>query len=200
VLIDCYQGVGVLGLDLARLGVDFAVGGMVKYLLGTSGLGFLYVRGELIRALLPTSSGWFAQEDIAAMDITANTPAASARRFEAGTPAVASCYAAEAGLKILEEVGLRQVEARVRALSLHCLERLQEIGWAASTPPEPQRHGPLVCVPARQVQRLVEELKGDGIVTSCRDGQLRASFHFYNNEEDVETLVQALARRRAQFR
>ena len=70
---------------------------MLKYLLGTAGIGFMYVRDALVPSLLPTNSGWFAQAQISAMDITANRPASNARRFEAGTPPVVNCYAAEAG-------------------------------------------------------------------------------------------------------
>jgi selenocysteine lyase/cysteine desulfurase len=200
VLLDCYQAVGALTVDVRRLDVDFAVGGMLKYLLGTAGLGFLYVRGELVRALTPSHSGWFAQEDIMAMDISANRPSASARRFEAGTPAVVNCYAVEAGLKIILEVGTEAIERRVRALTRRCFERLEEIGWPSVTPRAPERHGATVCVRARAVGGLVEELARQDIVTSCRDDNLRASFHFYNSEDDVESLVTALAQHRERFR
>src|SRR5258708_21176813 len=61
VMLDCYQAVGALTVDVQKLDVDFAVGGMLKYLLGTAGLGFLYVRNELITSLTPTHTGWFAQ-------------------------------------------------------------------------------------------------------------------------------------------
>src|SRR5687768_10950993 len=97
VLLDCYQSVGSVDIDVKALDVDFAVGGMLKYLLGTAGIGFLYVRDSFVQSLLPTNSGWFAQAEITAMDITANRPSPTARRFEAGTPAVVNCYAAEAG-------------------------------------------------------------------------------------------------------
>src|SRR3984893_7121542 len=75
VLLDCYQSVGSLDIDVKALDVDFAAGGMLKYLLGTAGIGFLYGREAFIESLVPTNSGWFAQADIAAMDITANRPA-----------------------------------------------------------------------------------------------------------------------------
>jgi selenocysteine lyase/cysteine desulfurase len=80
VLLDCYQAVGGLTVDVKKLDVDFAVGGMLKYLLGTAGIGFLYVRDSLLPTLTPTHSGWFAQEDIFAMDITANRPAPNTAR------------------------------------------------------------------------------------------------------------------------
>jgi selenocysteine lyase/cysteine desulfurase len=200
VLLDCYQAVGSMTIDVKQLDVDFAVGGMLKYLLGTAGLGFLYVRKELIPGLTPTNTGWFAQANITAMDITANRPSATARRFEAGTPAVINCYAVEAGLKIILEVGTDVIEERVRYLTRLYMDRLEEIDWPSITPREDERHGPMICVRANQVAQLFARLTEQDIVTSFRDDNLRATFHFYNNEKDVETLVQALLGHRAEFR
>lgn len=200
VLLDCYQAVGALTVDVRALGVDFAVGGMLKYLLGTAGIGFLYVRGELLPGLIPSDSGWWAQEDIAAMDITANRPARSARRFEAGTPPVVNCYAAEAGLKIVLEVGTEAIEARVMELSRRCLQGLEEIGWAAVTPALDARRGPMVAVPARDAAGLCARLMQHNIVTSFRDANIRATIHFYNSPDDIDVLVAALRDARAEFR
>jgi len=192
VLLDCYQAVGGLTVDVKQLDVDFAVGGMLKYLLGTAGIGFLYVRGSLIPTLTPTHSGWFAQEDIFAMDIRANRPAPNARRFEAGTPAVVNCYAAEAGLGIILEVGTDAIEERVRALTRRCLAGLESIGWPGVTPAADGRRGPMVCVPARDTAQLCAALMEQDIVTSFRDCNLRATVHFYNSEDDIDRFVGAL--------
>ncbi len=197
VLLDCYQAVGGLTVDVKQLDVDFAVGGMLKYLLGTAGIGFLYVRGSLIPSLTPTHSGWFAQEDIFAMDITANRPAPSARRFEAGTPAVVNCYAAEAGLRIILDVGTEAIEQRVRALTRRCMSGLESIGWTSVTPAEDERRGPMVCVPARDVAQLLATLMEQDIVTSFRDDNIRATVHFYNSEDDIDRFVAALKGSRA---
>lgn len=197
VLLDCYQAVGGLTVDVQQLDVDFAVGGMLKYLLGTAGIGFLYVRGALIPALTPTHSGWFAQQDIFAMDITANRPALSARRFEAGTPAVVNCYAAEAGLKIILDVGTDAIEERVRSLTRRCLAGLQSIDWSSVTPSADERRGPMVCVPARDPVQLFATLMEQDIVTSFRDSNIRATVHFYNSEDDIDRLVAALKASRA---
>jgi selenocysteine lyase/cysteine desulfurase len=200
VMLDCYQAVGSMTVDVERLDVDFAVGGMLKYLLGTAGLGFLYVRKELIPALTPSNSGWFAQANITAMDITANRPSPTARRFEAGTPAVVNCYAVEAGLKLILEVGTDVIEERVKYLTRLYMDRLEEIEWPSITPREDDRHGPMVCVRANQVAQLFARLTQQDIVTSFRDDNLRATFHFYNNEKDVDALVEALLGHRAEFR
>jgi selenocysteine lyase/cysteine desulfurase len=200
VLLDCYQSVGSLDIDVKALDVDFAVGGMLKYLLGTAGIGFLYVRDSYVQSLLPTNSGWFAQAEIAAMDITANRPAPNARRFEAGTPPVVNCYAAEAGLKMLLRVGTPAIEKRNFALTRRCMDRLEEIGWPSITPREDQRRGATVAVPSRDSARLTTELMQRDIVTSHRDDNVRASFHFYNNEDDVESFIAAMKDLRGSFR
>jgi selenocysteine lyase/cysteine desulfurase len=192
VLLDCYQSVGSLDIDVKALDVDFAAGGMLKYLLGTAGIGFLYAKDSCVRSLVPTNSGWFAQANISAMDITANRPAPNARRFEAGTPPVVNCYAAEAGLKLLLKVGTPAIEKRNYALTRRCMERLQEIGWPSITPAEDARRGATVAVPSSDAARLQAELMKHDIVTSYRDDNVRASFHFYNNDDDVESFIAAM--------
>ena len=199
ILVDCFQGVGAVQFDVKALDIDFAVGGMLKYLLGTAGIGFLYARDNLISDLVPTNSGWFAQADIEAMDISANRPSSTARRFEAGTPPVANCYAAEAGLNYLLGVGIGAAESRIVFLTRQCMDRLEEIGWPSVTPRSDERRGPTVAIPSRDAARLCQELMKRDIVTSHRDGNIRAAFHFYNNDEDVERLITALRELRAEL-
>jgi selenocysteine lyase/cysteine desulfurase len=199
VLLDCYQAVGSIDIDVKKLDVDFAVGGMLKYLLGTAGIGFMYVRDSFVKSLVPTNSGWFAQADIGAMDITGNRPHPSARRFEAGTPAVVNCYASEAGLKFLLDVGTPAIEKRNFALTRRCMEKLVEIGWPSVTPTQDSRRGATVAIPSRDSGGLSKQLMKRDIVTSHRDNNLRASFHFYNNEADIESFVTAMKALRSDF-
>lgn len=199
VLLDCYQSVGSLDIDVKALDLDFAVGGMLKYLLGTAGIAFLYVRNSFIQSLVPTNSGWFAQADVTAMDITANRPSPSARRFEAGTPAVVNCYAAEAGLKFLLAVGTPAIGQRNYALTRRCMQRLDETGWPSVTPAQDERRGATVAVPSRDAGGLAKELMKRDIVTSHRDDNVRASFHFYNNDDDVDSFIAAMKDLRGAF-
>jgi selenocysteine lyase/cysteine desulfurase len=199
VLLDCYQSAGSMDIDVKALDVDFAAGGMLKYLLGTAGIGFLYVRDSLIQSLMPTNSGWFAQADIGAMDITANRPAGNSRRFEAGTPAVVNCYAAEAGLKFLLAIGTPAVARRNYALTRRCMQRLEQIGWPSITPAQDERRGATVAVPSHDSAGLSAELFKRDIVASHRNENVRASFHFYNNEDDIEAFIAALTDLRGSF-
>ncbi len=195
-LMDGYQGLGTVAIDAASSGADFIVGGMVKYLLGTAGIGFLYARRELIPNLTPTVTGWFAQADIFAMDATRYEPSPTARRFETGTPPVPNTYAAEAGLSIIREIGLPAIEARIGDLTEAVRSAAHEAGYSLATPEEPARHGPMVAIRSQDDAALVRILDEAGIVTSCRDGNLRIALHFYNDERDVESLFTALKRHR----
>jgi selenocysteine lyase/cysteine desulfurase len=195
VLADSYQAIGAIDVDPRLLGVDFVTGGTVKYLLASAGLGFLYVRRELLPELLPTQTGWFADEDIFQMDISDYSPAADARRFDAGTPPVPNIFAGVAGMSLIEETGVPAIEDHVRGLNTHLIEELHRLGATVVTPEEPSRRGPLVCVRSTDVSRLVAELATEQIVVSSRDENLRIASHFYNTDEDIDLLVAALASR-----
>lgn len=195
-LVDGYQSVGTCDFDVRRVGADFVVGGMVKYLLGTAGIGFLYARRELADSLVPTVTGWFAQEDIPAMDVTGYHPAAGARRFEAGTPPVVNCYAAVAGLGILAEYGMAFIEQRIAELTATVVAAAREAGYTLATPEAPESRGALVALRTHDEETLVSLLAAEDIVTSSRSGNLRISPHFYNEPADVDAMMRALAKHR----
>lgn len=192
VILDTYQIVGTEPIQPRALGVDLCVGGMLKYLLGTAGSGFLYVRRDLVDRLMPRTTGWFAQADIGAMDIFAHAPSPTARRFEGGTPPVPSCMAAAAGLRILLDLGLEAIGKQVRDVTRYALDRLRDEAIAVGTPDADSRRGPLVSIPTRDETALVAALAERGIVTSSRDGYLRAGFHAYNHAGDVDAFISAL--------
>ena len=195
-LVDGYQGLGTFDFDVRKVRPDFVVGGMLKYLLGTAGIGFLYVRQELIESLVPTVTGWFAQADIFAMDTTRYDPAPNARRFEMGTPAVVNCYAAEAGLKVLAEFGMPMIERRIAELTAAIIAEAKKAGYTLGMPDDPARHGALIALRTHDENALVSWLEERDIVTSSRSGNLRISLHFYNDHDDIDKLYHALRKQR----
>ena len=197
VLADSYQACGALELDVRSLGADAITGGTVKYLLGTAGLGFMWVRQEVREALVPTQTGWFADEDIFAMSIADYSPHASARRFDSGTPPVPSLYPGVAGISVVAETGVPAIEDHVRGLTGRLVDGLDELGATVVTPREAERRGPLVCVRSADVDALVAALAAERIVTSSREDKLRVALHLYNVDEDVDTLLEALGRHRS---
>ncbi len=189
-LADSYQAIGAVDLDAHALDVDFVTGGTVKYLLASSGLGFLYVRRELLPGLLPSQTGWFADEDIFEMDISDYSPAADARRFDAGTPPVPNIYAGLAGMSIVEESGTPAIEEHIAGLADRLHDGATDLGARVVTPRGAR--SPLVCIASTDVDALVAVLAEQRIVCSERDGNLRVSLHLYNVEEDVDRLLDAL--------
>jgi selenocysteine lyase/cysteine desulfurase len=196
VLADSYQACGAVELDVRSLGADVVTGGTVKYLLGTAGLGFMWVRPEVRKALVPTQTGWFADEDIFAMSIADYSPHESARRFDSGTPPVPALYAGVAGVGLVAEAGVPVVESHVGGLVGRLLDGLDAMGATVVTPRELARRGPLVCVRSTDVDALVASLAAERIVVSSREDKLRVALHLYNLDEDVDTLLDALARHR----
>jgi selenocysteine lyase/cysteine desulfurase len=196
VLLDAYQATGAIPIDVRELGVDFLATGTVKYLLGSAGLGFLYCRARLVDEILPTQTGWFADEDIFAMDIHDYSPSRTARRFEAGTPPVPSIYAGVAGIELVREIGVAVIEEHVRGLNSLLLEGLDDLGARVVTPRKASLRGPLVCVASTDEHGLVSALASERIVASSRDGNLRISAHAYNSADDVAAVLEALAGQR----
>ncbi len=172
-------------------------GGTVKYLLGSAGLGFMWLRDSLRSELLPTQTGWFADEDIFEMSIADYSPHATARRFDSGTPPVPSLYPGVAGMELIAEVGVPAIEAHVRSLNDRLLDGLDALGATVVTPRGDGEHGPLICVLSTDPNALVAALAAEHIVTSTRDSNLRISLHLYNVEEDVDRILAALSANRA---
>jgi selenocysteine lyase/cysteine desulfurase len=197
VLLDAYQAIGAIPIDVRVLDADFLVAGALKYLLGSAGLAFLYCRRDHLEGLVPTVTGWFADADVFHMDIHDYSPSPTARRFEAGTPPVPNAYAGIAGIELMREIGVAQTAAHVRSLNDLLLEGLDELGARVVTPRDPVRRGPLIAVAAADVHALVEALAAERIITSSRDANLRISPHCYNSAEDVTTLLDALSRHRS---
>lgn len=194
VLVDSFQGVGAIPIDVQDLNADFVTGGVLKYLLGSSGLAFLYCRADLLPQITPTVTGWFADEDIFKMDIYDYSPSATARKFESGTPPIPNIYAGIAGMDLMHEIGIATTEQHVGRLTDQLIEGLDRIGAKMVTPRDPTKRGPMVAVATTDAQAMVAALKEDGILTSARDGNIRLSFHCYNSEEDIGSVVAGLER------
>jgi selenocysteine lyase/cysteine desulfurase len=197
VVLDAYQAIGTYPLDVAALGVDVLAAGVLKYLLGSAGLAFMWCRPGLAASLLPTQTGWFADEDIFRMDIGDYSPSPTARRFESGTPPVPAIYGGIAGMELMEEIGIAETRGHVTTLDERLIAGVDELGGVVVTPREPERRGALVCVRSTDAPALVAALAGDRIVTSERDGSVRVSPHAYNTEDDIDAVLAALARHRS---
>jgi selenocysteine lyase/cysteine desulfurase len=179
-------------IDVRDLDADFVAGGTLKYLLASAGLAFLYCRADLLPEITPTVTGWFADEDIFAMDIDDYSPSPTARKFESGTPPIPNIYAGIAGMDLMHEIGIEATERHVAGLTEQLVTGLDRIGATMVTPRDPNQRGPMIAVATTDEGAMVAALREDNILTSPRDGNVRLSFHCYNSEEDIERVIAGL--------
>jgi kynureninase len=195
VVLDCYQSAGVVPFDLTKLGVDFAVGGSVKWLCGGPGAGWLYVRPEVAERLEPTLVGWQAHARPFAFEPELEY-AAGARRFLTGTPNVPALYAATAGYDVIEEVGVPRIRERSLALTQLLIDLCDEARLEVVSPRAAQRRGGTVTVSTPDHAACHAELGERGIVCDFRPdpwGGIRLGPHFFNTEDEVRHAVSELA-------
>jgi kynureninase len=190
VVLDAYQSVGTVPLDVSSLGVDFAVGGSVKWLCGGPGAGWLYVRPDLAATLEPALTGWQAHARPFAFEPEQDY-AEGAARFLTGTPNVPALYAATAGYDIVEEVGIARVRERSREQTALLVELLDEAGYPAGSPRDPERRGGTVVVQVPGSKQVNRGLAERGVICDWRpDVGLRFGPHFFNTDEELRFAVE----------
>jgi kynureninase len=192
VVLDAYQSVGTVPLDVTALGVDFAVGGSVKWLCGGPGAAWLYVRPDLADTLEPTLVGWQAHAHPFAFAPELEY-AAGAARFRTGTPNVPALYAATAGYEIVEEVGIERIRANSLRQTELFIGLLDEAGFEVVSPREPERRGGSVVVRTPGFEAAHAALDARDILCDFRpDAGLRFGPHFFTTDEEIAGTVSAL--------
>ena len=190
VFLDGYQDCGTRPVDVKALDVDFFVTGTLKYLLGPPGLGFLYVRRELIEMLTPPMTSWMAQREPFTFNTKLLDPSPDARRFEGGSPPIPNIYLARPGLDLLAGIGMANVAAQIEGLTGAFLKGVRDLGIDSKTPS--WSVGPLVVLRAKDAAVMLAQLTGRGIAVSTRRDGVRFAFHVYNTLEDVDAALTAL--------
>ena len=191
ILLDAYQSNGQLVIDAPALGVDFLVGGALKWLCGGPGMAYLHVNQHV--GVDPVTLSWFGVENQFLFDIRDATPRSDARRFELGTPATGVAYTAAGGLSVVLECGIGRIERRNRALAGDLRDRLSERGHALHQAADPAARSALVLIEHEGAAGAVRHLAERDVIVDNRGPLLRFSPHFYNTIEDNERAVAALA-------
>jgi len=191
-LVDDYQATGQVPIDVRRTEVDILITGGLKWLIGGPGIAYLYVRRELIQSLKPTVTGWFSHARQFDFDPHHLEFREDARRFEAGTPSVASIYAGRAGLQIINEIGAVNVRRRSAELREDLVGRLTERGYRLRLPADPDTRSGITIVELEDPMAVTRALAERRIIVDKRPGAVRISPYFYNTTEENEIVVEAL--------
>jgi selenocysteine lyase/cysteine desulfurase len=185
-VIDGYQTCGCVPLDVGAMDCDAFVGGCLKWLSGGPGNAFLYVRPELIPQIRPQGTGWFATRDPFSFTLQELVFADDARRLETGTWAMPSHYAGLAGLELILEVGVANIQERLRDLTDRILERCDEAGVRTFTPRERERRCGIVTLECEHPEEVEAQLHAAGVIVDSRPGRIRLSPHWCVTEEELE--------------
>jgi kynureninase len=199
-LVDVYQTVGAVPIDVDAWGVDMVTGGSHKWLCGGPGTAFLYARPGLRDTLRPRATGWFAHADPFAFEPAPMRYADTAWRMMAGTPSVPAYYVARAAYEPLHAVGIDRIRRHNVALCQRIIDRAQAAGLSIHSPLDPDQRTGFVAVDFPDSERASGQLIAEGYKHDWRPNcGLRLGPHFFNTEDDVERFmdrVVALARGR----
>ena len=193
-VVDAYQSVGQMPVDVRALRVDALLTGGLKWLLGGTGIAFLYARRDFAESLRPTIAGWFGNARQFDFNAKVFEFRSSAGRFELGTPSVAAVAAASAGLDLVLQIGVDHIRDRTNEMTRDLIERADDSGFVVKTPREDSRRAGIVMLQMPDPGRAVEALVQERIIVDYRHDRLRASPYFFTTPEENQRLVDAAKR------
>ena len=194
VVLDLFQAAGTIPVDVRGLGADFACGGVLKWLCGGPGVGYLYVREDLRAKLQPAIAGWLAHQRPFAFETGAIDARKDSFRYLNGTPHIPALYACRPGLDILNEAGIGAIREKSMRMTAHLFEAAKAHGWRVNTPENPAERAGTVSVDCPHAAEVCRELLAREILVDYRPkAGVRLSPHFYNREEECDRAIEQIA-------
>ncbi len=193
VVLDCFQSLGTVPVDIQALNADFATGGVLKWLCGGAGTAYLYVRPDLGRKLEPKLTGWFAHENPFGFEIGETRYADAPYRFMTGTANVPALYTALPGLRIIREAGVERIREKSKKMTAKLIQLAGQRGWKVNAPRNPEQRGGTVAIDMPNAQEVCQELlKRDVLVDFRPKAGVRFSPHFYNTDEEIDRAIETV--------
>jgi kynureninase len=193
VVLDVYQATGTVPLDLTALGVEFAVGGSVKWLCGGPGAGYLYVRPDVAVMMAPAATGWAAHARPFAFEPGPIAYADGSERFASGTPNVSAWMIAQAGYRIVNEIGVPAIRAKSLRQTRRIIDRVLARGWRVRTPLDDAWRGGTVTIDVPDSARVAAALIARDVVIDHRpDAGIRMAPHFYTTDDEIDHALAVL--------
>jgi selenocysteine lyase/cysteine desulfurase len=191
--VDATQALGRVPVSVQ--GVDYLVASSYKWLLGTHGLGVVYVAPELLERLHIATAGWYSVESVFhRRRFETFTPRRSAGRLQAGMPDFAAMFALNAGIDYLLSLGVERLDSTLRPLVRRLHEGLGEREIDLLTPAAPEFASGIVSFACEDPEQKAAWLAGQDIIVWGGDGRIRVSLHVYNDMDDVARCLEAIER------
>jgi len=193
VILDTFQSLGTIPVDVQRLNVDFACGGVLKWLCGGPGVAYLYVRRDLGNKLEPKFTGWGAHQQPFNFEIGPTRYTDPPFRFMNGTPHIPALEAARPGIKIIREVGVGNIREKSKHQTSKLIDLADRHGWRVNSPRDPEKRGGTVSVDMPNSYDVCRELlKRDILVDWRPQAGVRFSPHFYTKDEELDSALSAV--------
>ena len=193
-ILDTYQSAGIIPVDVAALGVDFAVGGCLKWLCGGPGNAFLYTRPDLLKNAKPAFTGWLSHTHPFDFDLGDEAIRGDAMHMMNGTPSIPAYYAALAGLDIINEVGVDRIRDASRRMTARLLALADEYGFTSAASRNPDRLAGTVAVNVPDARLVSRTLKARDVIVDYRPPVgIRISPHFYNTMDEIDRVMAEIA-------
>jgi cysteine desulfurase / selenocysteine lyase len=192
--VDAIQQIGALPFDVQASQADFVAADGHKWMLGPEGVAVFYVRPEIRDRLLLNQFGWHMLEHPGDYDRLDWEPAATARRFECGSPNLLGVHALAASLDLLLETGMESVSESISRNIYYLIELLEEHSFDILSPKAPERRAGIVTFRREDVDMagVYQALMESGVLCAHRGGGVRFSPHFYTSEADLSEAVERL--------
>jgi selenocysteine lyase/cysteine desulfurase len=189
--VDATQALGRVPVPLA--GIDYLVASSYKWLLGTHGLGVVYLPAQLRNGLRPGTLGWYSVQDIFTSErFERYEPKPGAARLATGMPNFPAVYALRRGVELLSETGIEAIHNALEPLVVRVRDGFDRLGLDVLTPSGAEWRSGIVSFRHPEAKRIGAALEQAGVVVWAGDGRVRASVHLYNDKTDVRRLLASL--------
>jgi selenocysteine lyase/cysteine desulfurase len=193
-MLDAIQGLGAFPLDVRATPIDFLAADGHKWMLGPEGAGIAYIRRQHLERLRPLGVGWHSvvhSSDYTRIELDLKP---SAARYEGGSQNMVGMLGFGASLELLLELGGEPIAAAILDVTDRACDRLEQIGATIVSDRRPEHRSGIVAfeLTGRDPLAVKKHCLTRQVVLSCRAGRLRISPHAYNNEADLDRLIDAL--------
>ncbi len=204
VISDMFHAIGVMPVDVKKLGVDIAFTGSYKWLMSIYGAAMIYVSKDILTRIEPRYMGWLSIDDSVFQRrqrgedefqrpfnaLNYRYPE-DASRFELGTPALTAFTALDESLKFLIKYDAPgKYQGHTKKIADYLAEALIDNGYQLYSHIE--RHSPITTFKHKNPQETTGKLLKEGIEVSARPGLIRVSPHFYNTKDEIQHLINTL--------
>ena len=189
-LIDAYQAVGTVPVDVRALGVDMLSGGSIKWLCGGPGAGYLYVSPRVAPKLRPAITGWLAHEKPFDFDVTPMRWDDGPRRFWTGTPGIPAFAAAREGWSIVAKAGVPAIREKSLRQTARLIALADDAGFRVGSPREATARGGTVVLDVPNAERVTQALLAGDVLLDFRPGVgIRLAPHFYTRDDELDEVM-----------